>query len=46
MNYKQIFSIKAQNEKRILKYNPNVPKRSEIYFLLRKEDGFRYAYIG
>lgn len=46
MNYKQIFAIKAQNEKRILKYNPSVPKRSGIYFLLREENGFKYAYIG
>ena len=46
MNYKQIYAIKAQNEKRILKQNPNVPKRSGIYFLLREENGFKYAYIG
>lgn len=46
MNYKQVFAVKAQNEKRILKYNPNVPKRSGIYFLLREENGFKYAYIG
>lgn len=46
MNYKQAFAIKAQNENRILKYNQNVPKRSGIYFLLREENGFKYAYIG
>lgn len=45
-NYKQVYAIKATNEKRILKYNPNVPKRSGIYFLLREENGFRYGYVG
>ena len=46
MNYKKIFAIKAQNEKRILKQNPDVPRRSGIYFLLREENGFKFAYIG
>lgn len=45
-NYKRIYAIKAQNENRILKVNPDVPRRSGIYFLLRKENGFKYAYIG
>lgn len=45
-NYKKIYAVKAENEKRILKQNPTVPKRSGIYFLLREEDGFKFAYIG
>lgn len=46
MNYKQIYAIKKTNEERILKVCPNCPNTSGIYFLLREEDGFRYAYIG
>ena len=46
MNYKQLYAIKAQNERRILRENPNVPNQSGIYFLLREENGFKYAYIG
>lgn len=43
---RQIKAIEVTNKKRILSVNPNVPERSGIYFLLREEDGFRYAYIG
>lgn len=46
MNYKQIYTISKANKERILKVCPGVPDRSGIYFLLRKEDGFKYAYIG
>ena len=46
MNYKQIYAIKKANEERILKVCPNCPNTSGIYFLLREENGFRYAYIG
>lgn len=46
INYKQVYAIKAQNERRILKQNSAVPKRSGIYFLLREENGFKFAYIG
>ena len=46
MNYKQIYAIKKANEARILKVCPNCPNTSGIYFLLREENGFRYAYIG
>ena len=46
MNYKQICAIKKANEERILKVCPNCPNTSGIYFLLREEDGFKYAYIG
>lgn len=46
MNYKKVFAMRANNEKRILKHNPNVPHRSGIYFLLREENGFKFGYIG
>lgn len=46
MNYKKIYATKKANEERILKVCPNCPNTSGIYFLLREEDGFKYAYIG
>lgn len=45
-NYKQIFEIKAENKKRILKVCPDCTNTSGIYFLLREENGMRFAYIG
>ena len=46
MDYRKIYAIKKVNEERILRVCPNCPNTSGIYFLLREEDGFRYAYIG
>lgn len=46
MNYKQICAIKKANEERILKVCPNCPNASGIYFLIREEGGFKWAYIG
>ena len=46
MNYKQLYAIKKANKERILKVCPNCPNTSGIYFLLREEGGFKYAYIG
>ena len=46
MNMKQVKAIEAVNKKQILAVCPDVPERSGIYFLLREENGFRYAYIG
>lgn len=46
VNYKQIWAIKKANKERILKVCPNCPETSGIYFLLREEDGFKFAYIG
>ena len=43
---KQVKAIEAANKKRILAVCPDVPECSGIYFLLREEGGFRYAYIG
>ena len=46
MNYRQVYAIKKQNEKRILKICPNCPNTSGIYFLLREENGFKFGYVG
>lgn len=45
-NYRKIFAIREKNKQRILQQNPNIPDRSGIYFLLREENGFKFAYIG
>ena len=45
-NYRQIYAIKKKNEQRILSVCPDCPNTSGIYFLLREDDGFKYAYIG
>ncbi len=46
MTLKQIKAIEAKNKERILKVNPDITNGSGIYFLLREENGFKYAYIG
>ena len=46
LNHKQIYAIKKANKERILKVCPNCPESSGIYFLIREEDGFKFAYIG
>ena len=46
INYKQLYAIKKANRERILKVCPNCPETSGIYFLLREEGGFKFAYIG
>jgi hypothetical protein len=46
VNYRQLYAIKKANRERILKVCPNCPEASGIYFLLREEDGFKFAYIG
>lgn len=46
MNYRQIKAIERENKQRILKLCPDAKDESGIYFLLREEDGFKYAYIG
>lgn len=46
MDYRQIYAIKEKNKRKILKICPNCPETSGIYFLLREENGFKYAYIG
>lgn len=49
MNYRQLQMLKDKRDEcraRILKICPTCPTTSGIYFLLREEGGFRYAYIG
>lgn len=46
MNYRQVFAIKKANQEKILKICPNCPNTSGIYFFLREENGFKFAYIG
>lgn len=46
-NYKQLYAIKKEHRKRLLKLNPKLNDKSGIYFLLRvDENGFKFAYIG
>lgn len=46
VNYKQIYAIKKQNEKRWLAVNPYLNNDSGIYILTREENGFKFAYVG
>ncbi len=43
---RQIFAIEAANKERVLLACPGCPERPGIYFILREENGFKYAYIG
>ena len=46
-NYRQIYTIKAENEKKILRVCPDAKKESGIYCFYRiNEQGFKFAYIG
>lgn len=46
MNYKQIYAIKAVNEKRIKEACPGVPEKAGIYILSRIENGFKLRMSG
>lgn len=46
VNYRKIWAIKQHNKERILKVCPNCPETSGIYFLIRADGDFKYAYIG
>lgn len=47
MNYKKIFAIKANNEKRIKDICPNIPYKSGIYIFFRVDEaGIKRAYCG
>lgn len=47
MNYRQIYAIKMQNEKRIKQLCPDATHKSGIYCFHREdENGFKYAYVG
>lgn len=47
MNYRKVYAMKAENEKRIKKLCPEADDQSGIYCFYRiDENGFRHAYIG
>ena len=47
MDYKKIYAIKMQNEKRIKSICPKAEHQSGIYCFHREdENGFKYAYVG
>lgn len=47
MDYKKIYAIKTQNEKRIKRLCPKAEHKSGIYCFHREdENGFKYAYVG
>jgi hypothetical protein len=46
MDMRKIKAIERANKERILQVCPDCPERSGIYFLLREENGFKYAYVG
>lgn len=47
VNYKQLYAIKKNNEKRILSVCPRMKNQSGIYFYTRTdENGISYFYIG
>ena len=46
MNLRQVKAIEAANKKKILAICPDARDESGIYFLIREENGFKYAYIG
>jgi hypothetical protein len=46
VNYRQIKAIEKKNKERVLKLHPSVPETSGIYIFYRRENGFKYAYVG
>ena len=46
VDYRKIKAIEKKNKDRILKLHPWTPEKSGIYIFYRKEDGFKYAYVG
>ena len=47
MNYRHLYAIKAQNEKKIKNLCPDATHKSGIYCFHREdENGFKYAYVG
>lgn len=45
-NFRQIKAIERHNKQRILSVCPNVPETAGIYFFIRDDGDFKYAYIG
>lgn len=48
VNYKQTKAIEniKKDKERVLKLHPSIPETSGIYIFYRRENGFKYAYVG
>lgn len=46
VDYKQIFSIQKDIERRLKLYCPSIDHKSGIYFLIRHDETGKFAYIG
>ena len=46
VDYKQIFSIQKDIERRLKLYYPSIDHKSGIYFLIRQDETGKFAYIG
>lgn len=46
VNWRQIYAIKKQRERELLKVNADLPRRSGIYILRRYEHGLKFGYVG
>lgn len=46
VDYKQIFSIQKDIERRLKLYCPSIDHKSGIYFLIRQDETGKFAYIG
>lgn len=46
MNYKQLYAIKEKDRNRIKEVYPFINNEAGIYILTRRENGFKYAYVG
>lgn len=46
MDYKKIFAKRKILENKLLELNPELNNQSGIYWFVRYENGFKYAYIG
>ena len=46
MDFRHIKAIEQSNKRKLLKAFPNLTDESGIYILTRKENGFKFAYIG
>lgn len=46
VDYKQIFSIQKDIERRLKLYCPSIDHKSGIYFLIRQDEIGKFAYIG
>ena len=45
-NFRKAMAVEQKNKRKLLAMNESLNDGSGIYFLLRYEDGFKYAYVG